>query len=106
METPTANPPDPHRPVDIEPGSQRARRYAHRTWLYAWTGVAAATLILLVILIAQNTRRVRVGWIIGHSRVSLVLLILFATLLGWLLGIATSILIRRRTRRQHPSATS
>jgi len=47
--------------------------------------------VLLVILIVQNTGHVRVGWIFGHSRVSLVFLILFASILGWIAGIATSI---------------
>lgn len=34
----------------------------------------------------------------GYSHVSLVYLVLFAALLGWLLGVATSILFRRSTR--------
>ncbi len=55
--------------------------------------------ILLVFLIAENTRRVKVGWVFGHSRISLVFLVLFATLVGWILGIATAFLVRRRTRR-------
>lgn len=54
--------------------------------------------VLLVILIAENTRSVKVGWIFGYSQVSLVYLVLFAAILGWLLGVATSILFRRRTR--------
>lgn len=54
--------------------------------------------VLLVILIAENTRSVKVGWIFGYSHVSLVYLVLFAAILGWLLGVATSILFRRRTR--------
>jgi uncharacterized integral membrane protein len=57
-----------------------------------------AILVLLVILIAENTRQVKVGWIFGYSRVSLVFLILFAAILGWLLGVVTSVVFRRRTR--------
>jgi len=41
---------------------------------------------------------VKVGWILGYSRVSLVFLILFAAILGWLLGVVTSVVFRRRTR--------
>jgi uncharacterized integral membrane protein len=78
---------------------ERARHYARRTWLYTWVTLLAIALVLLVILIAQNTRRVRVGWVFGHSRISLVFLVLFATVLGWVLGLATSILFRRQTRR-------
>jgi uncharacterized integral membrane protein len=58
-----------------------------------------AILVLLVVLVAENTRRVKVGWILGYSHVSLVFLVLFAAILGWLLGIVTSVVFRRRTRR-------
>ncbi len=83
-----------------EPESRRSRagRYTRRTWLYTWVGLLVAILVLLVILIAENTRRVKVGWILGYSHVSLVFLILFAAILGWLLGIVTSVVFRRRTR--------
>ena len=76
----------------------RAGRYARRTRLYTWTTVLVVVFVLLVILIAENTRSVKVGWIFGYSHVSLVYLVLFAAILGWLLGVATSILFRRRTR--------
>lgn len=55
-------------------------------------------LVLLVLLVAENTRKVKVGWIFGYSHVSLVFLVLFAAILGWLLGIVTSVVFRRRTR--------
>jgi uncharacterized integral membrane protein len=77
----------------------RAGRYARRTRLYTWTTVLVAVFVLLVALIAENTRSVKVGWIFGHSHVSLVYLVLFAAILGWLLGVATSIVFRRTTRR-------
>jgi uncharacterized integral membrane protein len=85
--------------VSPERSRDRVGRYARRTWLYAWTAVLVAVLVLLVVLIAENTRSVKVGWVFGYSHISLVFLVVFATLLGWLLGIATSILFRRRTRR-------
>jgi uncharacterized integral membrane protein len=85
--------------METEGKRQRAGRYTHRTALYVWAAVLVVIVVLLVILIAQNTRHVRVGWIFGHSNVSLVYLILVAAILGWLLGIATSIVFRRRTRR-------
>ena len=86
-----------------EPEGRRARagRYGRRTALYAWATALVVVLVLLVILIAQNTHSVRVGWVFGHSHLSLVVLILFAAILGWLLGIATSVLFQRRTRRPH-----
>jgi uncharacterized integral membrane protein len=79
-----------------ESRKSRAGRHGRQSALYLG---AATALVLLVILIVQNTGRVRVGWIFGHSRVSLVFLILFAAILGWVAGMATSIVFGRRTRR-------
>lgn len=84
--------------IEGESRSARAGRYTRRTYLHGSVILAITVLVLLVILIAENTRRVKVGWVFGYSRVSLVFLVLFATILGWLLGIATGILVRRRTR--------
>jgi len=78
---------------------ERAGRYARRTRLYTWTTVLVVVFVALVVLVAENTRSVKVGWIFGYSHVSLVYLVLFAAILGWLLGVATSILFRRTTRR-------
>lgn len=77
----------------------RVRRYSRRTRLYATATLAVLALVGVVVLVAENTRRVKVGWIFGYSHISLVFLVLFAAILGWLLGIATSIAFRRRTRR-------
>jgi uncharacterized integral membrane protein len=82
-----------------ESRKSRAGRHGRRTGLYLAAALLTTALVLLVILIVQNTGSVRVGWIFGHSRVSLVFLILFASILGWIAGIATSIVFRRRTRR-------
>ena len=79
---------------------ERAGRYTRRTWLYTWATLLLVVFVLLVILIVQNTGRVRVGWVFGHSRISLVFLVIFAAVLGWILGIATSVVFRRRTRRR------
>ena len=94
---------EPSRPegegVAAETRRQRAGRYTRRTWLYTWTTVLILAFVAIVILVAQNARRVKVGWIFGYSHISLVFLILFAAILGWIVGIATSMLFRRRTRR-------
>lgn len=82
-----------------EPRREQGRRYARRSRLYTWAAIAAATLLLLIVLVAENTHRVKVGWVFGHSRISLVYLVALANLLGWLLGIATSVIFRHRTRR-------
>ena len=97
--------PDPQPEAAASPQREsqrdRAGRYTRRTWLYTWATLLIIALIAIVILVAENTRRVKVGWIFGHSHISLVFLVLFAAILGWLLGISTSVVFRRRTRHPH-----
>ena len=68
--------------------------------LYAWAVLLVALLIVLVALIVANTRTVKLDWVIGSTRASLVWIILVAAILGWLLGIVTSVVARHRTRRR------
>ena len=89
------------RPPGAETSSDRGRRYARRGNLYTWALLLIAALVLLVVLVAENTRRVKVGWVFGYSHISLVFLVLASAILGWLFGVATSVLFRRRTRRPH-----
>jgi uncharacterized integral membrane protein len=44
---------------------------------------------------------VKLSWVVGKSHASLVWIILAAAVLGWLLGITTSVIFRLRTRRRH-----
>jgi uncharacterized integral membrane protein len=83
----------------VEGRRDRAARYARHGRLYTWAAILAAALALFIILIAENTRKVKVGWIFGYTHTSLVYLVLVSALVGWLAGIATSIVFRRRTRR-------
>ena len=41
-----------------------------------------------------------ISWVIGTSEASLVWIIVAAAILGWLLGIATDVVFRLRTRRR------
>jgi uncharacterized integral membrane protein len=82
-----------------EPRGDTLRRHARRTWLYTWAGALVALLVILVALVVANTRTVEVSWVFGSTRQSLVWIILFAAILGWLLGIVTSVIFRFRTRR-------
>jgi uncharacterized integral membrane protein len=75
------------------------RHAARVARLYGSAVALVVLVILIVVLIAENTRSVKVGWILGYSHVSLVFLVVFANVLGWLLGIATSVAFRRRMRR-------
>jgi len=60
--------------------------------------VVVALLVVLVVLVAKNTRSVKLDWAIGSTHASLVWIILASAVLGWLLGIATSVVFRYRTR--------
>ena len=57
-----------------------------------------AALVILALLIAANTRSVKLDWVVGSTHASLVWIILAAAVLGWLLGILTGHAVRRRTR--------
>jgi uncharacterized integral membrane protein len=56
--------------------------------------------VIVIALAVANTRQVKLSWVAGSSQASLVWIVLAAALLGWLLGIATSIVFRLRTRRK------
>ena len=70
-------------------------------WLYAWAGALVALLAILIALIVANTGRVKVSWVLGATHQSLVWIILATAILGWLLGIVTSVIFRFRTRRRN-----
>jgi uncharacterized integral membrane protein len=61
--------------------------------------VLVAALIVIIALIVDNTRQVKVGWVFGSSHASPVWILLVAAVFGWLGGLATSFVLRRRVRR-------
>jgi uncharacterized integral membrane protein len=77
---------------------ERLRRHRRHARLYAWSILLVVALVVIVALVVSNTRQVRVSWVVGHSRTSLVWLVLFPAVAGWLAGIATAIVFRRSTR--------
>jgi uncharacterized integral membrane protein len=83
-----------------ESRGSRARRHGRRAGLYGWAFAALAVLIVLIALIVANSRTVELDWIFGSGHASLVWVVLAAAVLGWLLGIATAILFRFRTRKR------
>ena len=85
----------------VEPRGTRLRRHGHRTALYAWAVALIGLLVIVIALAVANTRQVKLSWLVGSSHASLVWIILATAVLGWLLGIATSVVFRLRTRRQH-----
>lgn len=84
----------------VEPRGARLRRHGRRARLYTWAFVGVALLVVVVALAAANNRRVELSWVVGEGHASLVWIIVVAAVLGWLLGIATSVLFRFRTRRR------
>jgi len=80
--------------------ADRLRRGAHHTGLYAAAGAVVLLLVVVLALAVANTRSVKVSWVFGSTRQSLVWIILVTAILGWLLGIMTSAIFRFRTRRR------
>ena len=86
----------------VETRGERFRRKAHRTGLYLYAFFTVALLVCLVALAVANTDQVEFSWVVGSSTVSLVWIVIFSAILGWLLGIVTSAVFRWRTRaRRH-----
>jgi uncharacterized integral membrane protein len=89
--------------LEAESRFQRGIRYSHRTGLYAALVVAIATIVFLILLIARNTRQVKVDYVFGGTLMRLVWLVIISAITGWVLGIVTSFLVRRRTRWRRPT---
>lgn len=84
----------------VEPRAARLRRRGHRTRLYVSSFVLVALLVIVIALAVENTRQVKLSWIVGSSHTSLVWIVLASAVLGWLLGMTTSVVFRLRTRRR------
>jgi uncharacterized integral membrane protein len=76
----------------------RFRRKAHRARLHGYAIVTVALVAYLIGLAVSNTAHVKVSWVFAHSHISLVWLVLFTAILGWLLGLATSARFKWTTR--------
>ena len=77
---------------------EHSRRKALRGRLHGYAIGAVALVAVLIALAASNTGQVKVNWLIGSSRVSLVWLVLAAAILGWRLGLMASARFHWRTR--------
>jgi uncharacterized integral membrane protein len=86
----------------VETRGERFHRKAHRTGLYLYAFLTVALLVCLAALAVANTDQVEFSWVVGSSTVSLVWIVIFSAILGWLLGIVTGVVFRWRTRaRRH-----
>jgi len=93
--------PEPRAPVETRGG--RLRRKARRGRLHLSAMIAVGLLVCVVALAVSNTSRVPIHWVLGSGTASLVWVVVFAALLGWLLGIATGSVFRWRTRAPRAS---
>lgn len=84
----------------VESRRDRVGRMARRTRMYLSAIIGSLALIYLVALVIANTDHVKVSWVFGSSRASLIWLIVIPAICGWLIGIATAVLFHRRTRRR------
>jgi uncharacterized integral membrane protein len=84
--------------TDRETRRERSRRKAHRSRLHGYAILSVAVVAFLIALAASNTAHVKVNWVFGSSHVSLVWLVLFAAILGWLLGLVATAAFHWRTR--------
>jgi uncharacterized integral membrane protein len=91
-------PAQPSAANDSETRRERSRRKAHRSRLHVYAILTVALVAFLIALAASNTAHVKVNWVFGSSHVSLVWLVLFAAILGWLLGLAATAAFHWRTR--------
>jgi uncharacterized integral membrane protein len=78
---------------------RRGVRYTHNTALILALVIALATIAYLIALIARNTRHVKLDYVFGSADARLIWLIVISAFTGWLLGLASSYLLRRRMRR-------
>jgi uncharacterized integral membrane protein len=87
-----------------ETRTERFRRKALRGRLHGYAIAVVALVAVLIALAASNTAKVKVNWLIGSSHISLVWLVLFAAILGWLLGMLASARFHWLTRAPRNSS--
>ena len=85
---------------EVESRGQRGIRQGKLARVYAWVWLLVAMLVVLVALVGTNTRAVKLGRVVGSTDASLIWIILGAAVIGWLLGMATSVVSAQCTRRQ------
>ena len=85
--------------VQEETRFKRGVRYGHRTGMYVSLVIAIGVLVFLVLLVARNTRQVKLDYVFSSTQAGLIWLIIISAICGWVLGIVTSFLVRHRTRR-------
>jgi uncharacterized integral membrane protein len=89
--------------LEEESRLRRGLRYGHSTGLYLALIIGIGAIVLLILLIARNTRQVKVDYVVDSTQARLIWLVVISAIIGWVLGIVTAFLIRRRTRWRRPA---
>ena len=87
----------PDRPL-VPDETVARRRLGSRQLLFG--AIALAAVVYFILLVVQNRRQVKVDYVFGSGHHRLIWLIVVSGFLGWLLGLATSFLLRRRRVRR------
>jgi uncharacterized integral membrane protein len=83
-----------------EPPTARLARHRHRARLYGSAFALLALVVVLIAFVVANTRSVKLDWVVGSTRASLVWIVLAAAIFGWVAGLVTGVLFRHSTRRR------
>jgi uncharacterized integral membrane protein len=94
--TPADEPPTPE--TKAETWKERHARHRRRVRLYLWSFALVGLIVVLCVLVVANTRTVRLDWVVGSIRASLIWIILASAIFGWLAGLVTGIVFRHHTR--------
>jgi hypothetical protein len=86
----------------VETQGDRRRRRVRQGRLQGYAIATVALVAVLIAVAATNSARVRVDWLAGSSRVSLVWLVLATAIIGWGLGVLTSVRFQWLTRAPRP----
>lgn len=87
-----------HDALGAESRRERLQRRTRHVRLYGSAILLVLAVVVIVALIVANTNQVRISWVFGHSRASLVWIVVVAAIVGWIAGMATSLVLRQRAR--------
>ena len=82
--------------VQSQPGAVAPPPAESRSALSLHAILMLVLLVVIIALLLANTRTVEVSWVFGSTRQPLVWIVLVTAILGWLLGIFTSMVFRHR----------
>ena len=84
--------------VHHETRGEHARRLGSRAKLYTYLILLAVLVMVIVLLALDNRDEARLSWVVGETDAPVVWIVLVSAIVGWLAGLVTGALVRRRTR--------